>query len=375
MLAKRQLQRYSSTLRTQLLCMGCRFHKKLFLNNGSSAVIIQRNSVTDHVGESAGTSQGNVGTAKGTISGEESALVKHLRSELENSNKRLDRATDIIHHLVKLIDKERFAAEMAMFEKSIEGGGGLFVTETSSELEAALQTPGARIVLLENHHYVLGTLGSVNITKTNVTIIGNNATIEGYLKVSRDASLEARNVTFLAPKGFSGECEKGPRNWRSTTLLPCLDVNQRSNVYLRNCKLLGGRDGLYLGVESYAKLENVLIADCYRGLYEGVRCRVSLLGCKFQGNFFHIVLLGHDREERAKVFSESSGDPNTVSSETSDLPVCFSDTSENGEKITRADIVLDHDPIEDVYAVFIHKGRHVELPANLATCNLSDPVY
>ncbi|ORC89954.1 uncharacterized protein TM35_000102220 [Trypanosoma theileri] len=259
MLSTRQLRRFSSILRMRSLCLN-----SLFRSSGSSAVLMQRTSITDHTGGSGSFTQGDVGagTAKKTLLEEENDLVKHLRLELKNTNERLDKATEIIHHLVKLVDKKRFAAEMAMFEKSMEGGGGLFVTTNSAELERALQTPGARIVLLENHHYILGTLGSVHITKTNVTIIGNNATIEGYLRLSRDASLEASNVTFLSPKGLSDENEKGFRDWRSTTLLPCIDATQRSDVHLRNCKLLGGRDGLYLGVDSHAKLENVLIADC-----------------------------------------------------------------------------------------------------------------
>ncbi|KEG10534.1 hypothetical protein DQ04_03611090 [Trypanosoma grayi] len=91
------------------------------------------------------------------------------------------------------------------------------------------------------------------------------------------------------------------------------------------------------------------------------------------GNIFHLVLLGRDREAKAKAFAANGGAA-TVDGEV-ETPVRFSDKFEKGRKHTRADIALDHDPIADVYAEFIHRGNRVELPKNLATCELSDPVY
>ncbi|RNE95999.1 uncharacterized protein Tco025E_09838 [Trypanosoma conorhini] len=298
---------------------------------------------------------------------------RRLRGELECVMKRLDAAHEVIRELLRLVDKKRYANELAQLDKKVVGGAGLLVTTTAAELEKALQTPGSRIVLLENHHYALASHCPIVISHTNVSIWGNNSTIEGSIQLSRSATLDACEVTFQGLKDTSDEYDEDGVDWRSTSMLPCIEATQRSRVYLRDCSLIGGRDGVYLGIESEARLKNVLIADCVRGIYEGVGCSVFLAECAMAGNFFHLVLLGRDRGTRAAALSASN--PSDATNEKTETPVRFLDTSDVGKKRTRADISLDHNPITDTYAEFIHGGKKIELPENLATCGLSDPVY
>ncbi|ESL10548.1 hypothetical protein TRSC58_01719 [Trypanosoma rangeli SC58] len=296
-----------------------------------------------------------------------------LRTELECLTKRLDNAHEVIRELLGLVDKKRYVSQLAALDKNVLGGVGVVVTSTAAELEKALRTPGSRIILAENHHYVLATHGPIVISHTNISIWGNKSTIVGSIQLSHHATLDACDVTFQGLKDTSDEYDEDGVDWKSTSLLPCIEATQRSRVYLHNCSLIGGRDGVYLGIESKAQLKNVHISDCARGVYEGVGCRVSLSECTMGGNFFHLVLLGRDREATAAALSARN--LSDVTNEEAEISVRFLDTSDVGKKRTRADIALDHNPITDTYAEFIHGGKKIELPEKLSSCNLSDPVY
>ncbi|RNE99645.1 hypothetical protein TraAM80_08119 [Trypanosoma rangeli] len=312
------------------------------------------------------------------LPGEETSFSREsdevqLRAELECLTKRLDIAHEVIRELLGLVDKKRYSSELAALDKNFVGGVGLVVTSTAAELEKALQTPGSRIILAENHHYVLGTRGPIVISHTNISIWGNKSTIEGSIQLSHHATLDACDVTFKGLKDTSDEYDEDGVDWKSTSMLPCIEATQRSRVYLHNCSLIGGRDGVYLGIESKAQLKNVYISDCARGIYEGVGCRVYLSECMMAGNFFHLVLLGRGRKATAAALSATNSSDET--NEEVGISVRFLDTSDVGKKRTRADIALDHNPITDTYAEFIHRGKKIELPQKLSTCSLSDPVY
>ncbi|EKF27475.1 hypothetical protein MOQ_000018 [Trypanosoma cruzi marinkellei] len=307
------------------------------------------------------------------VDSRQKATERRLHDELAEVTKQLEHAREIICELLKVVDRKQYAAQLSALEKNMMGGGGLFLTTTAAELEKALRTPGSRIVLVENHHYVLETSGPINISSTNVSIFGNNATIEGSISLTHNATLDACDVTFLGLKNVSDEYEVDGKAWNSTSMLPCIEVTQNSRVYLSNCRLVGGRDGLYLGIESEAQLRNVTISDCIRGIYEGVGCRAFFSGCMMAGNCFHLVLLGEDREAHVKALTAPNTSDGTT--ENSEILMRFFDTSDSGKTRTRADIAVDHNPITDVYAKCIHGGKKVELPEELATCGLSDPVY
>ncbi|EKF98711.1 hypothetical protein TCSYLVIO_010385 [Trypanosoma cruzi] len=370
--------------RTQSFCSFSLFHQSFFCKawsrvspcvagKGTATYLQASCTVKRHASQRTVNNGEGESSPRVDVDSRQKAIERRLREELADVTKQLEQAREIVCELVRFVDRKRYAAQLSALEKNMMGGGGLFLTTTAAELEKALRTPGSRIVLLENHHYVLETSGPINISRTHVSILGNNATIEGSISLTHNATLDACDVTFLGLKNVSDEDEVDGKAWNSTSLLPCIEVTQNSRVYLRNCRLVGGRDGLYLGIESEVQLRNVAISDCIRGIYEGVGCRAFFSGCTMAGNCFHLVLLGEDREAHVEALTAPNKSDGTT--ENFEILVRFSDASDSGKKRTRADIVVDHNPITDVYAKFIHGGKWVELPEELATCGLSDPVY
>lgn len=339
--------------------------------------------------------------------------ITSLQNQVDHLSTELQHTREIVRQLVPLVDKARHGERLTALATNLDGGGGLFIPENSSALMTALQTPGARIVLREGYTYILSLYTPVTITKTHVTIIGNQATIIGCLAASNDATLDVCNCFFFAPGCTKitwippGERPAPPNTVlepafesgkKSSTRkpvpdrleeqfctppLPILSATQNSTLHVRQCALVNGRDGVYLGVNSQAYLDDVAIRNCIRGIYQGVGCHVTVHHCELSGNYYHGVFLGSDAQQHLKAFSPGHGDhadQNThiirgIADPEDVCPPGFSTDTPIVRKRCRADVALDHDIIADEYQRTYVGGQPVDLPRELATAGLSDPSY
>lgn len=344
-----------------------------------------------------------------------SAHVAHLQRELRHSQA-------VIRRLVELVDRSQHDAELVGMEAGLEGGGGFFVAADGDALRRGLETPGARIVLLAHHTYLLDLFAPIVVRgSTTVSIIGNGATVVGGIAVEEGATLDVADVFFFAPNGQrrpqlevlpvgaeprvrpnarpeedrEGDEEQSERNPDSPRF-PILSAINGSRLFVTGCTLVNGRDGVYLGVRSQAELAGTRVLNCVRGLYEGVSCGASIgPGCAFAGNYYHIVLLGPGKATRladsllpraaaaaANAHAGTDGgDPLSGllfarrSDALSVTPPGFQCVRPVWLRRTRADIVLQQDPIHDVYTECWLDGAPVELSEKDCTASLSDPVY
>lgn len=308
--------------------------------------------------------------------------------------------------------------------------GAWFVVRTSEELMSALRGHGSEhashTVLLDGKLFILDPYAPVVVNQTRVSIVGNNATIIGRIAVKgRGALLSASDVFLLEPGDMHLRCAThgsgdevsataaaaaataplsinptGRKDKNAAGLLkPVVSATVGAGVHLNRCTLSSGRDGVYLGMGSHCTLNCVRIVNCIRGLYEGVGCRTSMLSaCTFQSNRYHMVLLGPSNAERAtQMFRRASGaravavaSPSaatdtegtaysvvfTSSASTTDvLPPGFTSAGAIATRQTKAQVVLQHCPITDVYSDCWCDGVKVELSAQDATAGLSDPLF
>ncbi|AYU77615.1 hypothetical protein, conserved [Leishmania donovani] len=308
--------------------------------------------------------------------------------------------------------------------------GTCCVVRTSEELMSALRGHGSErtslTVLLNGKLFILDPYAPVVVNRTRVSIVGNNAIIIGRIAVKgRGALLSASDVFFLelgdmqlrsvsrdggdevsttaaaaeatAPLLINprGRKEKGATEF----LMPVVSATVGAGVHLDRCTLSSGRDGVYLGMGSHCTLNRVRIVNCIRGLYEGVGCRTSMLSaCTFQSNRYHMVLLGPNNAERAaRVFCGASGtrtaavaSPSAAAdTEGPAYSVVFTSAASAADVLapgftsdgaiatqqTKAQVVLQHCPITDVYSDCWCDGAKVELSAQDATAGLSDPLF
>lgn len=302
--------------------------------------------------------------------------------------------------------------------------GACYVVRTSPELFDALRGRGSesasRTIILEGSLFVLDWYTQVIVDRAKVTLIGNGATIIGHLAVrGRGAVLSISDAFLFAPGTAS--LQQGGGGGANTSLplprappplegmsvmplLPVLSATISAGLHLTRCTISNGRDGVYLGMASHATLSDVTIINCTRGLYEGVGCRTSLLAsCRFAQNRYHVVLLGEDSRERASLLGcyppskapVEEGSPKAKIAESSKTGSCkysvkFT-TVASMEEISppdfhctsppltlqenKAQVVLQHDPIADIYDDCWSDGVHLELSEEDRTAGLSDPVY
>lgn len=307
--------------------------------------------------------------------------------------------------------------------------GACCVVRTSEELMSALRGHGSerasRTVLLDGKLFILDPYAPIVVNRTRVSIVGNNAIIIGRIAVKGcGALLSASDVFFLEPGDMlhrstthsgddeasataaaevtaplwinpTGRKEKGAAEF----LMPVISATVGAGVHLNRCTLSSGRDGVYLGTGSYCTLNRVRIVNCIRGLYEGVGCRTSMLSaCTFQSNRYHMVLLGPNNAERAaRMFRGASGartaavaSPSgaadaegtaysvvftSAASAADILALGFTSDGAIATQQTKAQVVLQHCPITDVYSDCWCDGAKVELSAQDATAGLSDPLF
>ncbi|EPY34638.1 hypothetical protein STCU_01464 [Strigomonas culicis] len=287
--------------------------------------------------------------------------VEELRNKVRYLTEELDAQKALIRRLVSLIDVNQHQRELDSMKLNLEGGGGFFIVPDDASLVEALQTPGARVVLQANRVYNLSYV--MRIRKTHVTIIGNGATIVGSFALTQGSLLSASDVTFVA------------RQKEIASSLPVFDVTVNSKLYLTNCTLINGRDGVYLGIRSTAKLTGCHVISCVRGVYEGVGCRAACEKCEMAENFFGLVLLGPDKEQRCRAYMSEVAFQRLADRDAAVLPPGLDEPLWLREGTGRADVALEHDPMSDVYTSCFKNGEPVVLSAAEATAGLSDPVY
>lgn len=220
----------------------------------------------------------------------------------------------------------------------------LAVVSSSEELEAAFKQRVSAIALTEGHRYVL-LPQPCRVRDGSVTIFGK-AVVEGSLQLS-NATLDATDVTFISP------CRR----------LPAIDATgTKSRVILSKCTVMGGRDGLHLSNGAKGVLQDCIVRENIRGVFEGLSCSVDVLSSSFEQNWFHAVLLGNPRHERALSFFAEE----PVNSQSN---VCTSHAD------TRADVVLQYNPMEDRYTDVFKDRVPVVLTDEASTANLCDPSW
>ncbi|KAK7197683.1 hypothetical protein NESM_000720100 [Novymonas esmeraldas] len=290
------------------------------------------------------------------------------------------------------------------------GSGACYVVRTSEELVDALRGRGSehasRTVVLDGRIFLLDTHAPVVVDRARVSIVGNNAVVVGHVAVKgRGALLSASDVFFLAPSDMqlrqaaasgasaatvplfinpTGRTEKNA----AAVLMPVIGATVGASVHLTRCTVSSGRDGVYLGMGSRCTLHHVRVVNCIRGLYEGVGCRASVVAaCTFQANRYHMVLLGPNNAQRsAQLFRESAGGADATRSEysatftssaavTDVLAPGLSSNSAIAIQQTKAQVVLQHNPIVDIYEDCWTDGAHVRLSERDATSGLSDPLF
>lgn len=174
-------------------------------------------------------------------------------------------------------------------------------------------------------------------------------------------------------------------------LMPVVSVTSGAGLHLNRCVLSNGRDGVYLGMGSHCTLNHVRVVNCIRGLYEGVGCQASTVSdCVFQSNRYHMVLLGANNGERAAQLFKSAANPSTggaaiaaaysaefgrVSSAADVLAPGVTCDSAIALQQPKAQVVLQHNPITDIYEDCWADGAKLELGERDATAGLSDPLF
>ncbi|KAG5508739.1 hypothetical protein JKF63_05237 [Porcisia hertigi] len=303
--------------------------------------------------------------------------------------------------------------------------GACYVVRTSEELTDALCGHGSehawRTVVLDGKLFILNPCAPVVVDRARVFMVGNNATIIGQIAVrGRGAVLSASDIFFLhsADMGLrSAACGGGESSFSTVAppllisprgcndksvpvaLMPVISATVGASVHLSHCTLSSGRDGVYLGMGSRSTLNHVRIVNCIRGLYEGVGCRASMISaCVFQSNRYHMVLLGPNNSDRAaQVFHRASSagetaatSPNTekaqmqatysavfttAASAADVLPPGFTSDAAIATRENKAHVVLQHNPITDIYEDCWCAGARVDLFDQDATAGLNDPLF
>ncbi|KPI89313.1 hypothetical protein ABL78_1542 [Leptomonas seymouri] len=294
-------------------------------------------------------------------------------------------------------------------EVTNDSRGASYVVRTSEELIDALRGRGSehasRTILLDGELFVLDMYAPVEVDQARVSILGNNATVIGPIAVrGRGAVLAISDAFLFCPHGVqlrltdssSGTAvasAKTPARVAGTPLkesmmlTPVVSATAGAGVHLDRCVLSNGRDGVYLGMGSRCTLNHVRIVNCIRGLYEGVGCRTSMMdACTFQANRYHMVLLGPDKAEWAgRIFQSPSPcrERGATCSPTFSSNASVEDVLAPGVTATsvvalqqnKAQVVLQHNPITDIYEDCWVDGQRVELSGADATSGLSDPLF
>ncbi|KPA77814.1 hypothetical protein ABB37_06632 [Leptomonas pyrrhocoris] len=285
--------------------------------------------------------------------------------------------------------------------------GACYVVRTSEELVDALRGRGSehasRTILLDGKLFLLDMYGKVEVDQARVSVVGNNATVIGHISVrGRGAVLAASDVFFLCPYDIQLRLSGASSGGGTTTtvnatgrkegenyanLTPVIGATAGAGVHLDRCVLSNGRDGVYLGMGSHCTLKRVRIVNCIRGLYEGVGCRTSMVdACAFQSNRYDMVLLGPGGAERArrlfqKISPSNAYGENFTASFSPDAAVAdvlapdVTAASAIALQQNKAQVVLQHNPITDIYEDCWVDGQQVQLSEVDATAGLSDPVF
>jgi hypothetical protein len=233
------------------------------------------------------------------------------------------------------------ATQPPMTSPTTEGSSYLLVS-SNEDLEKAFKQRVPSIGLVSGQRYVL--LPQPCRVRDAKMVLFGNAEIEGSLVMS-NCILDATDVTFTSPN-------------RS---LPAIDMTgSKSHARLNTCTLRGGRDGLYLSNGARGTLRGCHVQGNVRGVFEGLGCGVSVASSHFDENWFHAILLGSPRHERALHFFQD--------------PPCDGNTKSSTET-TRADVVLQYDPVEDRYSDVFRDRVPVILTEEYSTANLCDPAW
>lgn len=358
--------------------------------------------------------------------------VKQLRQQVEDLKEALEASQEAVKQLLMLtsVQKKSSAAAIARSIPSQPGGGvaeaaadthgASYVVRTSEELVDALRGRGSeqasRTIILDGKLFLLDLYGKVEVDQARVSIVGNSATVIGHISVKgRGAVLTASDVFFLCPYDLelrprdsgSGGDHNGSNETATVTTLgqtsvnatgkkptenaadltPVISATAGAGLHLDRCVLSNGRDGVYLGMGSHCTLNHVRIVNCIRGLYEGVGCRTSMVdGCTFQANRYHMVLLGPGGAKRAsRLFQQLGGSTAHATAFTATfsptatvadvLSPRVTTTSVVAVQQTKAQVVLQHNPITDIYEDCWIDGQPVKLAEADATAGLSDPLF
>jgi hypothetical protein len=351
--------------------------------------------------------------------------VRQLRQQVVDLKEALEASQETVKQLLILTSGQTMSSTTAATTSAAaapSGGqatksarGACYVVRTSEELVDALRGRGSehasRTILLDGSIFLLDLYGKVEVDQARVSIVGNKATVIGHIAVKgRGAVLAASDVFFLCP--YDLELRKTPASGaamsdvaatsvlmsvnatgrkateNAANLKPVISATAGAGVHLNRCVLSNGRDGVYLGMGSHCTLNHVRIVNCIRGLYEGVGCRTSMVDtCTFQSNRYHMVLLGPGGSERAtRLFQKASPSSHTHGAA---FTASFTAAATAGDVLapgvttasvialqqTKAQVVLQHNPITDIYEDGWADGQRVELSGADATAGLSDPLF
>lgn len=274
-------------------------------------------------------------SASSTSLEEASAKVEELRKRCVDLQRQLEARNAVLRELLRHIPDA--ASLLAPQAEVLEGSMNVRVVRSDEELEAAIKHKVRSIVLLDGHRYCL-VPQPFTIKNSSISLFGK-ATIECSLRCV-DAVLEVTDTTLVSP------CPS----------LPVIDATSGSRVYLSHCTVAHGRDGLYLSNSSTARCQSSTFTSNVRGLFEGIGCGADCEGCSFRDNLFHAVLLHRPTHQRAFAFSASP------------LLNTFCGVS-------RGDVVMQYNPMTDVYTDVIKEGTVRVLTAEDSTANLCDPTW
>lgn len=385
--------------------------------------------VADAVSASLGSSAINAAdTAAAAAAAAAKNEIRQLRQQVVDLKEALEASQETVKQLLVLTSSQKSAASSTSAsatpcgpcsEAAKGARGACYVVRTSEELVDALRGRGSehasRTILLDGKLFLIDLYGKVEVDQARVSIVGNNATVIGHIAVKgRGAVLAASDVFFLCPYDLelrqthaadaaqqqksvatvavsvNATGKKAKEN--VANLRPVISATAGAGVHLDRCVLSNGRDGVYLGMGSHCTLNQVRIVNCIRGLYEGVGCRTSMIdSCTFQANRYHVVLLGPGGTERAaRLFKKVAASASpltsahgatftaTFSSEATPADVLapgVTTSSVIALQQNKADVVLQHNPITDIYEEGMVDGQRVELTGADATAGLSDPLF
>jgi hypothetical protein len=149
--------------------------------------------------------------------------------------------------------------------------------------------------------------------------------------------------------------------------LPVVEANSGGLVHLAHATLRDGRDGVYLASGARLLSQSSRLVNNSRGVFEGFRCAMQLQGGNtFDGNLFHMVLLGNPSPDRMEELT--GGRLGSINNSTNDC--CFA-----ASERTRGDFAFKYNPVLDQYADVYKDGVPVVLTEQESTANLVDPTW